>query len=198
MWFHRVVYSSPVGSLRMSIIALPLTVWNPSGLWHHWKLHTNFHFLLNFFFSAFSPAYSWSLRICECVGLTLLGLPSPWNFDHASSGLLGVLKLRFPFLFFMLSSVRFANVLLASLPIRWNPLLFQSLTLCQSSSNILSTQSDIILYKLLYNVSKEKGATENEMVGWDHWLKGHEYEQTPEDNEGQQSQACCTRWSHKE
>ena len=93
--------SSPVGSLRMFITALPLTVRNPSGLWHHWKLHTNFHFLL--LFSAFSPAHNWSLRFWQCIGLTLLGLPSPWNFDHASSGLLGILKLRLPFLFFCYS-----------------------------------------------------------------------------------------------
>ena len=26
---------------------------------------------------------------------------------------------------------------------------------------------------------EEKGATEDEMVGWYHWLKGHEFEQTP-------------------
>ena len=28
---------------------------------------------------------------------------------------------------------------------------------------------------------EEKGMTENEMVGWHHWLSGHEFEQTPED-----------------
>ena len=27
---------------------------------------------------------------------------------------------------------------------------------------------------------KEKGTTENEMVGWHHWLNGHEFEQVPE------------------
>ena len=26
---------------------------------------------------------------------------------------------------------------------------------------------------------KEKGMTEDEMVGWHHWLNGHESEQTP-------------------
>ena len=31
---------------------------------------------------------------------------------------------------------------------------------------------------------EEKGATEDEMVGWHHWLNGHEFEQTPEDSEG--------------
>ena len=31
---------------------------------------------------------------------------------------------------------------------------------------------------------KQKGMTENEMVGWHHWLNGHEFEQTPGDSEG--------------
>ena len=34
---------------------------------------------------------------------------------------------------------------------------------------------------------KEKEAAENEMVGWHHWLKGHEFEQTPGEREGQGS-----------
>ena len=29
------------------------------------------------------------------------------------------------------------------------------------------------------------GPTEHEMVGWHHWLNGHESEQTPGDSEGQ-------------
>ena len=45
---------------------------------------------------------------------------------------------------------------------------------------------------------EEKGATENEMVGWHHQLNGHEFEQTPGDSEGQDSLACCSPWSHKE
>ena len=35
-----------------------------------------------------------------------------------------------------------------------------------------------------------KGATENEMGEWHHWLNGHEFEQTPWDGEGQGSLAC--------
>ena len=37
-----------------------------------------------------------------------------------------------------------------------------------------------------------EGGTEDEMVGWRHWLKGHESEQTPGDGEGQGSLACCS------
>ena len=39
---------------------------------------------------------------------------------------------------------------------------------------------------------------EDEVVGWHHWLNGHEFEQTPEDGEGQGSLACCSPWGCKE
>ena len=45
---------------------------------------------------------------------------------------------------------------------------------------------------------EEKGATEDEMVGWHHQFSGHELEQIPGDNEGQGSLACCSLWSRKE
>ena len=32
---------------------------------------------------------------------------------------------------------------------------------------------------------EEKGMTEDEMVGWHHWLSGHEFGQTPGESEGQ-------------
>ena len=45
---------------------------------------------------------------------------------------------------------------------------------------------------------QEKGATEDEMVGWHHQLNGHEFEQTLGDSEGQGSLACWSPWSCKE
>ena len=40
---------------------------------------------------------------------------------------------------------------------------------------------------------------EDEMVGCDHGLKGHEFVQAPGDGgEGQGSLACCSPWGHKE
>ena len=36
---------------------------------------------------------------------------------------------------------------------------------------------------------EEKGVTEDELVGWHHWLNGHEFEQTPGDSEGHGSLA---------
>ena len=45
---------------------------------------------------------------------------------------------------------------------------------------------------------EEKGTTEDELVGWHHWLNEHEFEQTLEDGERQGSLAYCSPWDHKE
>jgi len=45
---------------------------------------------------------------------------------------------------------------------------------------------------------EEKGKTEDEMVGWHHWLDGHEFEQTPGDGEGQESLVFGSPWGCKE
>ena len=49
---------------------------------------------------------------------------------------------------------------------------------------------------------KERGVTEDEMVGWHHWLNGDEFEQTLGDGEGQGSLMCCspcfTIWATRE
>ena len=43
-----------------------------------------------------------------------------------------------------------------------------------------------------------EGATQDETVGWHHWLNGHEFEQTPGNSRGQRSLACCSPWGHIE
>ena len=45
---------------------------------------------------------------------------------------------------------------------------------------------------------EENGMTEDEMVGWHHWLDGHESEQAPGVRDGQGSLACCSPWGCKE
>ena len=45
---------------------------------------------------------------------------------------------------------------------------------------------------------EEKGTTEDEMVGWHHWLDGHEFEQALEIADGQGGLACCSPWGCKE
>ena len=44
---------------------------------------------------------------------------------------------------------------------------------------------------------EEKGTTDDEMVGWHHWLNGHEFEQALGIGEGQGSLAYCSLWGRK-
>ena len=45
---------------------------------------------------------------------------------------------------------------------------------------------------------EKKGTAEDEMIGWHHWLNGHEFEQALGDGEGQGSLVCCSSWGCKE
>ena len=45
---------------------------------------------------------------------------------------------------------------------------------------------------------KEKGMTEDEMVGWHQQLDGHEFEQAPGVGDGQGGLACCSVWGHNQ
>ena len=45
---------------------------------------------------------------------------------------------------------------------------------------------------------EERGKTEDKMVGWHHWLNGHELEQAPGVGDGQASPVCCSPWGWKE
>ena len=45
---------------------------------------------------------------------------------------------------------------------------------------------------------EKKGMTEDETVGWHHWLDGHEFKQAPGVSDGQGSLVCCSPWGHKE
>ena len=47
-------------------------------------------------------------------------------------------------------------------------------------------------------MQEEKGRIEDDMVGWHHWLNGHEFEQAPGIGEGKGSQACCIPWGCRE
>ena len=40
--------------------------------------------------------------------------------------------------------------------------------------------------------------TEDEMVGWQYQLEGHEFEQAPGNGDGQGGLVCCSPWGHKE
>ena len=45
---------------------------------------------------------------------------------------------------------------------------------------------------------RRQKTTEDEMVGWHHWLNGHEFEQALGDGDGQGGLACCDPWSRRE
>ena len=45
---------------------------------------------------------------------------------------------------------------------------------------------------------EEKRMTEDELVGWHHWLGGHEFEQALGIGDGQGSLVCCGPWGLKE
>ena len=44
---------------------------------------------------------------------------------------------------------------------------------------------------------EEKGTTEDEMVGWHHWLDGHEFDWTQGDGEGQGNLEYCRPWGRR-
>ena len=45
---------------------------------------------------------------------------------------------------------------------------------------------------------EEKGTTEDERVGWHHWLDGRGFGWTPGVGDGQGGLVCCGSWCHKE
>ena len=45
---------------------------------------------------------------------------------------------------------------------------------------------------------EEEGMIEDEILGWHHWLNGHESEQAPGVGDGQGSLVCCSPWDRKE
>ena len=51
---------------------------------------------------------------------------------------------------------------------------------------------------MLGKMQEEKGMTEDEMVGWHHWLDRHEFEQVPVIGDGQGRLTCCSPWRRKE
>ena len=44
---------------------------------------------------------------------------------------------------------------------------------------------------------EDKGTTKDEMVGWHHWLNGHECKQAPGTGDEQGSLSCCSQWGRR-
>ena len=51
---------------------------------------------------------------------------------------------------------------------------------------------------MLKRRQEEKRMTEDEMVGWQHRLNGHEFEQASGDSKGQRSLVWYSTWGRKE
>ena len=71
---------------------------------------------------------------------------------------------------------------------------------CKEINPEYSLEGLMLKVKLQYfgQRQEDKVKTEDEMVGWQHQLNGHEFEQTLGDGEGRESLACCSPWGHKE
>ena len=72
----------------------------------------------------------------------------------------------------------------------------------EAETNTLATWCELIHLKRpwFWEILKAggEGVTEDEMVGWHHWLDGHEFEQATGIGVGQGSLACCSPWGCKE
>ena len=73
----------------------------------------------------------------------------------------------------------------AEAPILWTP---------DANSQLIGKDPDAGKHRR----QEEKGMREDEMVGWHHWLNGHEFEQAPGVGDGQGSLLCCSPWGRKE
>ena len=51
---------------------------------------------------------------------------------------------------------------------------------------------------LRHTEGRRRRGWQDEMVGWHHWLNGHEFKQAPGDGEGQGRLVCCSLWGCKE
>ena len=72
---------------------------------------------------------------------------------------------------------------------------------CWSSNTIATWCEELTHWKRPWGWERQKagkGTTDNKMVGWHHWLNGHEFDQTPGDGEGQESLVYCSPRGHKE
>ena len=58
--------------------------------------------------------------------------------------------------------------------------------------------SEFVFPNIHEKKKKEKGTTEDEMVGWHHRLNGHGFGWTPGVGDGQGGLACWGSWGHKE
>ena len=68
----------------------------------------------------------------------------------------------------------------------------------QYFGNLMQRANSLEKTLMLEKMQEEKGATEDETVGWHHQCNGHELGQTPGDGEGQGGLAYCSPWGLEE
>ena len=67
-----------------------------------------------------------------------------------------------------------------------------------AASGLCAQKKETSFFRRVFWVFLTYGATEDKTIRWHHRLNGHEFEQPPEDSEGQGSLVCCGPWGHKE
>ena len=67
-----------------------------------------------------------------------------------------------------------------------------------ASASVLPVNSQDWFLLGLTDLVSLQGMTEDETVGWHHWLNGHQFDQAPGDDERQGSLACRSPWGCKE
>ena len=67
------------------------------------------------------------------------------------------------------------------------------------SRSIHPVSSSVIPFSSCLQSFQASGSfPEDEVLGWHHWLNGHEFEQTSGVGDGQGSLVCCSPWGRKE
>ena len=120
---------------------------------------------------------SWNIKKAECWRIDVLELQ---HFEKTLESLLDCRQIKLvnpkgnqPWIFIGRTDAE------AEAPILWPP---------DAKSQLVGKDSDAEKGWR----QEEKGMTENKLVGWHHWLNGHEFEQALGDGEGQGSLACCS------
>ena len=78
------------------------------------------------------------------------------------------------------------------------PLSLEDVAYFQNPEKSINSYFDPTWLTLRFKYLLFKRAAEDEMVGWHHWINGHELGWTPGDGEGQRDLAYCSPWGHEE
>ena len=128
---------------------------------------------------------NWTVKKAECQRMDAFELwfwrrllRVPWTARRSNLSILKEINLEY-------SLVGLISVLAeAETPILWPP---------DVKSRLIGKDSDA---RKNWR-QEEKRTTEDEMVGWHHWLDEHEFKQDLGADDGQGSLACCSPWGRK-